>query len=135
MVSDDGGAFPTGAAACNHLPLALFAVLPPGAFLLPSLLGQVALAAQSSRGLRLYAAWNGASLWALLAAAAVIIAYRAALGIELLAYPAALLAAKVLAAQCVPAELAEIERFRPIRGWRGLFEVRTGAVEATLTRT
>jgi hypothetical protein len=127
-----GASFVPGAARCNHLPLALYAALPPAAFLLPTLLGQLALAAQSSRGLRLYAAWNGAALWSVAVAAAVIAAYRAALGIELLVYPASLLAAKLLAAQCVPYELAEIERFRAIRGWRGLFEVRTGAAEAAL---
>jgi hypothetical protein len=114
---------------CSFFALLLYLLLPPLACVLPPLAGLVALALQSPRAMRLYAIWNGASLWCTSVALAVIIAYLQLLGWDALFIPFGLLAAKLLSAQLVPIELAVLESARPIRGWRGLYEVRTGPIE------
>ena len=111
---------------CTYVPFVLYLSLPPGAFILPSLLGMAAVASQSARGLRLYGAWNGASVWSAAVALVITSIYMQVLGVETLILPYCLIALKLFCAQCVPIELAEIETSRPIRGWRGLFEVRNG---------
>jgi len=129
-VDDDDGAMPTEV-TCDYVPVALYLAFPPGASILPPLFCLGALASQSARGLRLYAAWNGASIWSTAVALALVAVNVRVLGLPLLAYPVGLLCLKVLSAQCVPPQLAHIESARPIRGWRGLFEVRNGPVERT----
>ena len=112
-------------------PLVLWAAFPPGAFVLPALLGLGAVAVQSSRALRLYALWNAVSLWSGGVAAALVVAYVRVLGWRTVLFPLVLMCLKTAAAQCVGVQLYEIESARPIRGWRGLFEVRTGPAERT----
>lgn len=117
------------ATSCDYVPVSIYLTVPPGAFALPSFFGLLAVAGQSARGLRIYASWNGASVWSTAVALALVAANIRVLGAQLLAYPLALLALKALSAQCVPLQLAAIERLRGVRGWRGLFEVRNGPVE------
>lgn len=117
------------AISCDYVPVSIYLTVPPGAFALPSFFGLLAVAGQSARGLRIYASWNGASVWSTAVALALVAVNIRVLGPQLLAYPLALLALKALSAQCVPLQLAAIERLRGVRGWRGLFEVRNGPVE------
>ena len=51
------------------------------------------------------------------------------LGSPLSALPVVLLLLRLACAQLVPVQLAVIEGLRPILGWRGLYEVRSGPVE------
>jgi hypothetical protein len=115
---------------CSFASLVLFLALPPLAGLLSPLLGLLAVAGGSSRALRTYAAWNHLSGAATCAVAlALIVADARQLGQQSAVEPCVLLLAKVLAAQCVPVQLATLEAARPVRGWRGLHEVRTGPLE------
>jgi hypothetical protein len=115
---------------CSFASLVLFLALPPLAGLLSPLLGLLAVAGGSSRALRTYAAWNHLSGAAICAVALALIAADARqLGLQSAVEPCVLLLAKVLAAQCVPVQLATLEAARPVRGWRGLHEVRTGPLE------
>ena len=114
---------------CNYVPLALYFALPPLSFLAAPLLGLAAVSLQSSRALRLYAVWNGSSLWSATMATALVIYNASVLGTPLIGLASGLFLTKLLSAQCVPTELAAIESHRPINGWRGLFEVRTGPRE------
>lgn len=116
---------------CNMGPLVVWAALPPGACILPTLLGLGAVAVQSSRALRLYSLWNAFSLWNVGVAAALVLVFLPVLGLYVLSLPLLLFILKTASAQCVGVQLYEIESSRPIRGWRGLFEVRTGPVERT----
>ena len=62
-------------------------------------------------------------------ALALIVADARQLGLQSAVEPFCLLLVKVLAAQCVPVQLAALEAARPVSGWRGLFEVRSGSRE------
>lgn len=119
------------ASSCTYAPIAVYLAAPPGACVLPALLGLAAVAAQSARGLRIYASWNGASLWSTSVALVLVVYHVRVLGKHMVAIPFGLMLAKLLSAQCIPTQLAEIETARVIRGWRGLFEVRNGPVERT----
>jgi len=123
---------PAAPAECNYIPFAIFFSVPPAAAVLPPILGLAALAAQSSRGLRMYASWNGASLWSAGVSLVVVFAHLDVLPLYAIALPLALTIAKLASAQCVPWQLAEIEATRAVRGWRGLYEVRHGAQERTM---
>lgn len=114
---------------CSYTALLIYLAAPPLTCILPSLLGLVALATQSSRELRVYAEWNGYSIWSTLVALTVLVINVQQVGASTLSIPFGLLAAKLLSAQLVPVQLASLETARPVRGWRGLFEVRTGPIE------
>ncbi len=117
---------------CTYVPIGIYVAAPPAAFIAPPLLGMFALASQSARGLRIYAVWNGSGLWSAAVAIVLVSLNFEVLGLLAFVTPFALAALKLIAAQLVPIELAEIETQRPIRGWRGLFEVRNGPVERTV---
>jgi hypothetical protein len=118
-----------GGGSCNYAPLVAFLLLPPAAFVAPSLVGLAALALQSAKGLTLYAGYNAASMGSALVATALSWWFAPVLGSSMVALPVALLALKLAAAQLVPRQLAVIEADRPVRGWRGLYEVRAGPAE------
>ena len=119
----------TATGTCNYVPVSLLVFLPPLSILVPPILGLAAVVLQSSRALRLYAAWNVASLLTPLLGLGLIVAYRTVLARSLFALPLLLLVLKLTSAQCVPLQLVEMESARPVRGWRGLFEVRSGPSE------
>jgi hypothetical protein len=114
---------------CSFFALVVYLAAPPLTCLLPSLLGLFAVSLGSARGLRMYAAWNGFSIWSTLVAVTVVLANLTQLGADTLTIPFLLLGIKIFAAQLVPVQLVAIEGARPVRGWRGLFEVRTGPIE------
>jgi hypothetical protein len=124
-----GASVTSGSRSCNHVPFVLYTLLPPGAFLLPALLGLGALAMQSARGLQLYASSNGSSITSSLIALIISVFYAPSLGSSLTAIPALLLLLKLAAAQLLPRLLATWESERPVRGWRGVYEVRSGPAE------
>jgi hypothetical protein len=132
--SADGLTAPTSlqlvlAEGCDYTPFIVYLSAPPGATFVPPLLGLAALALQSASTMNIYAAWNGRSLWTASVAFAVTLIYLKVLGRSVIAIPVALFAAKIISAQLVPLELAEFEADRPVRGWRGLYEVRRGPFE------
>ncbi len=114
---------------CSYTALLIYLAAPPLTCILPPLLGLVALATQSSRSFRMYAEWNGFSIWSTLVALVVLGINIQQVGPSALLIPFGLLGAKLLSAQLVPLQLATVEAARPVRGWRGLFEVRTGPAE------
>ncbi len=114
---------------CSFSALVVYLAAPPLTCVLPALLGLVAVASGSSRGLRTYAAWNGFSIWTTLVGLIVVIFNLQQLGASTLILPFVLLFIKFVVSQLVPLQLVAIESARPVRGWRGLFEVRSGPAE------
>jgi hypothetical protein len=105
---------------CSVLSLSAYLLLPPLACVLAPLLGIAAVALGSSRGLRIYAGWNQASLASVAVALALLVANARQVGAQSAVEPCVVLAAKLLSAQLVPVQLAVVEAARPLRGWRGL---------------
>ena len=114
---------------CNYVPVALYVSLPPLGLALPQLYGLVAVAMQNPKALRRYVVWNSTSIVSCIVAFILVAVNINVLNAQLLILPLGLLACKVVAAQCVPIQLSVSEASRPVRGWRGLFEVRTGPAE------
>ena len=85
-----------------------------------------AIATQSAARLRLLARLNAATLVSIVAAVAVIVEFEFELEHPAVLLPVGLLATKAAAAFLIPLQVAAIEGARPVRGWRGLAEVRLG---------
>ena len=117
------------AAQCSYTLLLFYLLLPPGAALLPPLLGLVAITTQSAPLLREYGAWHATSVLPVLALLGLAESYAGQLGGVALGLPLTLLGIKVIQAQLLTVLLAEVEAARPVRGWRGLLQVRTGVAE------
>jgi hypothetical protein len=91
---------------------------------LSPLSGLAAIARGSSRALRTYALWNVVSLITALIALILVVLNLHQLGLQTIIEPSLLLVVKILASQLVPIQLSAIECARPVRGWRGLYEIR-----------
>jgi hypothetical protein len=117
------------AGGCSYTLLLLYVTLPPAAAVLPPLLGIVAAATQSAPLMREYGVWHAASVVPVLVLLALGGAYAGQLGGVALGLPLALLCIKLVQSQLLGLLLAEVEAARPVRGWRGLLHVRTGAAE------
>lgn len=109
---------------CSFVEVTIYLLLPPLTCLLSPLAGLAAIARGSSRALRSYALWNVLSLVTAIIALSLVVLNVHQLGLLSIVEPCLLLVVKVVAAQLVPIQLSSIECARPVRGWRGLFEVR-----------
>jgi len=114
---------------CSYFAVTLYLAVPPLAALLAPLAGLFAVAAQSATALRAYAAWNASSLLTSVVGLALVSLNLEALGPPVLFAPLGLIVLKLAAAQLLPSELTALECYRPVRGWRGLYEVRAGPYE------
>ena len=109
---------------CSFSSLLLYLILPPLASILPPFLSLVAISAQSPRMLRTVSQWRTVSLLPTLLTLALAPKYAQQLGTSVLVMPVFLTALCAVQVQLGVVEVAELEAARPVRGWRGLIEVR-----------
>jgi len=109
---------------CSFSALLIFLSAPPAASLLPPFLSIFAISLQSPKLLRTACQWRTVSLIPNLLSLALAPNYFQQLGTSVLLIPVGLVFLILLQIQLSLVEIAELEAVRPVRGWRGLIEVR-----------
>jgi len=124
------GVTPGDAAAagssCSYTFFSLYLLLPPAAAVASPFLLLAAVALQSPTLLRQASSWHvGAMLAASVSLCIAQGGFTVQMGSIGWLIPAALLGLGLVQAQLIPWQVAELEAARPVRGWRGLLEVRS----------
>lgn len=109
---------------CSFSALFVFLATPPFLVLITPFVGIYAVAMQSAFAFRRLAMFNAVTLLSAIAAASAIYQYQLELAHPAIILPFLLFLIKCFVALTIPVELAYIELARPVRGWRGLHEVR-----------
>lgn len=109
---------------CSFSSLLLYLTIPPAAAIFPPFVSLIAISLQSPSLLRVASQWRGVALLPTLLSLVLAPTYAQQLGSLVLTIPATLCGLCLLQTQLGMVEVAEMEAARPVRGWRGLIEVR-----------
>lgn len=115
-----GNVNPTQQGECYHGAFVALIFFWPLANQVGPIIGLAGVVWQSAKLVRDYAVWNMLSMINILTALVFIAIFASSLALSVLVFALSSLAAKVILSQMVPATVAQIERRRPTRGWRGL---------------